>query len=349
VLDAHWPIFEALADHLAAGWPVEIVLGNHDIELAFPDVQERLRKVLCRPGTDPALLRFHPWIFYVRGVLYAEHGQQHHPTSSFPRVLEPWRAGGDVDQVLSDQLRDIRRRATAAVGGRAAGGRSGPALTDRSRSLAAAARDSGVLLRSLTERSTPPLTPRARARRERYGAVLLPDLAARTGLPVPVVRSLHELTDHPPLHTLSRVGRKLRRLTGKRIGRTPVRHGAHVERDVEVARAIHARLAAEGLGVPFYLFGHTHAAAIRPLDADRPLPQYVNTGAWSARQLGRSRADAVPTYVTVVVDRTGSRAELHRYDGVDGVAVPSSLPDAGAARVIELPATRVATAPTHRD
>ncbi|MGH9282446.1 MAG: hypothetical protein ACRD0S_05865, partial [Acidimicrobiales bacterium] len=93
IVENHRDVFSGLARFLAAGFPVDIVLGNHDAELIRAALQERLRAVLAEAGAGPAAttkVRFHPWIYYVPGVVYAEHGSQHDGFNAFSTVLDPY-------------------------------------------------------------------------------------------------------------------------------------------------------------------------------------------------------------------------------------------------------------------
>jgi len=71
------------------------VLGNHDRELHFSAVRavlvEAITSRLAALGQPlaPGALRFEPWFFYVRGRLYAEHGQQYDDYTSFRYLLWP--------------------------------------------------------------------------------------------------------------------------------------------------------------------------------------------------------------------------------------------------------------------
>ena len=88
----HEEVFHGLARFLAAGFPVDIVIGNHDAELVRPALQDRLRTVLADAGAaaSAGALRFHPWIFHLPGVVYAEHGSQHDGFNAFSTVLDPY-------------------------------------------------------------------------------------------------------------------------------------------------------------------------------------------------------------------------------------------------------------------
>jgi UDP-2,3-diacylglucosamine pyrophosphatase LpxH len=95
IVDSHPEVFSGLARFLAAGFPVDIVVGNHDAELMRPVLQERLRSVLAESGASGAAdtVRFFPWIYYLPGVVYAEHGSQHDGFNSFSTVLDPYEDG----------------------------------------------------------------------------------------------------------------------------------------------------------------------------------------------------------------------------------------------------------------
>lgn len=87
----HAEVFAALARFAAAGHPIEIVIGNHDIEYIWPDVQARFHALIVEHAGGSALapITFHPWIFFVPGVVYAEHGQQYDAVNSFTTLMQP--------------------------------------------------------------------------------------------------------------------------------------------------------------------------------------------------------------------------------------------------------------------
>lgn len=95
ILDDHERFVAALAGFLAHGNRAVFVLGNHDRELHFPEVQELLvqRLAAAAPagsGTSVArAVTFEPWFVYVPGTLYAEHGNQYDATCSYRDVLDP--------------------------------------------------------------------------------------------------------------------------------------------------------------------------------------------------------------------------------------------------------------------
>ena len=95
VLDDH-PLFtEALARFASRGHTIVYVMGNHDRELHFPDVQGVLVRAVQAAADrlgltlPPEPIRFEPWFYHVPGEIYAEHGQQYDHYSSFRYVLSP--------------------------------------------------------------------------------------------------------------------------------------------------------------------------------------------------------------------------------------------------------------------
>jgi UDP-2,3-diacylglucosamine pyrophosphatase LpxH len=95
ILTDHPRFCAALATFLAAGNRAVFVLGNHDRELHFPEVQETLRQLVrahAPPGRGAVVagnIGFEPWFIHVPGVLYAEHGNQYDSTCSYRDVLDP--------------------------------------------------------------------------------------------------------------------------------------------------------------------------------------------------------------------------------------------------------------------
>ncbi len=90
IAQGHPKVFEALGRFVAAGFPLDIVPGNHDVDLLRPLVQQRLIELVRRasPHHDvSAAITFHPWIYYLPGVLYAEHGNQYHDIGWFQTLL----------------------------------------------------------------------------------------------------------------------------------------------------------------------------------------------------------------------------------------------------------------------
>jgi UDP-2,3-diacylglucosamine pyrophosphatase LpxH len=91
----HEEAFAAFAAFVAAGHRVEILRGNHDLELHFGEVQGRFREHLAGfeggPSIEEAgrLVRFHEWFYLEPGRVYVEHGNQYEPSNSIRYALRP--------------------------------------------------------------------------------------------------------------------------------------------------------------------------------------------------------------------------------------------------------------------
>jgi UDP-2,3-diacylglucosamine pyrophosphatase LpxH len=95
ILKDHEAFLDGLIDFLAAGGKIVYVLGNHDRELHFSAVQKAFLAALKQRGTarkvavDESNIQFEPWFYFVRGEIYAEHGQQYDFYTSYRHVLYP--------------------------------------------------------------------------------------------------------------------------------------------------------------------------------------------------------------------------------------------------------------------
>ncbi len=108
---AHPRVFAALAEALRAGVAIDVVVGNHDLELARPAVRDRLRALLLPAGSAAAAgrLRVHQWGYHLPGLLYAEHGNHFHDINTVHRPLQPFRRGGSVERPPAARLGGLRR------------------------------------------------------------------------------------------------------------------------------------------------------------------------------------------------------------------------------------------------
>jgi hypothetical protein len=182
----HAAVFEALGGLLAAGARVDVVVGNHDLELMLPAVRERLSEML---GGEPAV---HPWLVHVPGLLYAEHGQQHHEINRVPELLR-----------LSEA------QAAPVTAGTAAG------------EWALEGREGGLPL-GATARLALRLGRWAGTSRERRGyRELVEDHAAPVGLPPAALAQIQALGPRRPLRATLRLARRL-----SRGARVPYMHAA---------------------------------------------------------------------------------------------------------------------------
>ncbi len=99
----HPLFFRALAWFIGRGHRIVIMRGNHDLELFWPQVQERLRELIAReypaacdtdaghlPADFQQHIIFRPgWFHYRKGIFYAEHGMQYEPLNSCPNPIRP--------------------------------------------------------------------------------------------------------------------------------------------------------------------------------------------------------------------------------------------------------------------
>lgn len=88
ILRSHPQLLLALARFVAAGHEIYILRGNHDLELFWPQVQERFRLLVAQhhpvdtsfPDMKAAArerMHFLPWFYLEPGFLYVEHGHQY--------------------------------------------------------------------------------------------------------------------------------------------------------------------------------------------------------------------------------------------------------------------------------
>jgi UDP-2,3-diacylglucosamine pyrophosphatase LpxH len=90
--DAHQPLLAEIGRFVAAGHTVEIVVGNHDVELLSSDVVAELMRQLARAGCDErglARIQVIPWFLYEPGVCWIEHGHVYDEGCSFEFNLAP--------------------------------------------------------------------------------------------------------------------------------------------------------------------------------------------------------------------------------------------------------------------
>ncbi len=113
ILSGHPLFMAALARFVGAGHTVRILRGNHDVELYFKEVRQRLRRHLARLAGGPSeqearqRVRFHQWFYLQPGRLYVEHGNQYEPSNSIRYPLRPvmrWGRRKQREQILDYPL-----------------------------------------------------------------------------------------------------------------------------------------------------------------------------------------------------------------------------------------------------
>jgi hypothetical protein len=332
----HPTVFEALGRFVAAGFAVDIVPGNHDIELICRPVQERFVELVARAGnlaSADAAIRFHPWNFYEPGMLYAEHGHQYHDINSFHRLLCVDCAGnpraGDMpfgslydDYLFSllDSL-DPPRRAIAPRSVIGVARRDPSLLVTR---LPLHLRHAWILAWRLAAAGRRRDAAERVACRDRA----LPRHAGEIGLNVEALLRIDLLSE-------AAAGRVRRRIltflfrdrlprVARRVLRRPRRSGVAPRPDYlfNAAAGIHQILSGVGQDVPCYVFGHTHHATELALMDVSGTPLYLNTGAWAGVDVpaGDVRAGhGLPTFVRVSRARDGQvTANLLAWDAAAG-------------------------------
>jgi UDP-2,3-diacylglucosamine pyrophosphatase LpxH len=273
---AHQPVIRALADFVAGGGTIDIVPGNHDIELMRPSVQQRLAALLGQPPAGR--LRIQPWIVHLPGLLYAEHGHQHHDLNAFCTLLEPCRNDGQLELPLGTQLTHLQVHEPPRA------------------KLQAAALTAGFVGRAVS--------PRARRRVRRYRTRGLAAEAERIGLPRETLASIDAVTARTPTAMVSRLVRNS--LAG--------RPGSVMTQ--VAAERVHRLLSAQGRAVRFYVFGHSHVPQRLALAPGEPAPLYLNPGTWSHLRRGPDRR--MYPYIEIMLGGREPSAELRgwRADGV---------------------------------
>jgi len=105
IAQGHQRFFAALGWFVARGNHVAIIKGNHDIELHWPQVQERFITEVGRAYTRERLMldggpsltseecqtriHFYPWFYHEAGRVYVEHGGQYEAANHFRDYLNP--------------------------------------------------------------------------------------------------------------------------------------------------------------------------------------------------------------------------------------------------------------------
>ena len=79
VIDGHRPFFDTLQRFISQnGRQVTFIIGNHDVELAFKDVQERISEVICnKPELKERIYFCHSYFYQPAPDVHIEHGNQY--------------------------------------------------------------------------------------------------------------------------------------------------------------------------------------------------------------------------------------------------------------------------------
>jgi len=305
---AHAGLFTALGRFVSAGGDLDIVVGNHDLDLAHRAIQERFTDRLGIPpvGMGGPRVTFHRWFLYVRDVVYAEHGHRFHDINAAPVP-----GGRDVPGVHAPA--DVPLAAYLEAFGSVVRARGSARMLTKD----LATLTGSLAARIAGERSRPiaPTVPGDEsALRVAAGPGLDDDallaidaLAAHLGTET-AVRVVKTIMG-PPIRVVSPyvivagvIGLVLRgrAMVRPAIALTSVAAFAALVRDrrrlwppprstayaLEGARHLQHALEAAGSDVPFYVLGHTHVPSLVPLDQPGTPATYVNTGSWTTADRG---------------------------------------------------------------
>jgi UDP-2,3-diacylglucosamine pyrophosphatase LpxH len=287
---AHGKVLTALNVVLSTGLDLIVVPGNHDIELTIEDVFSVLSRCLNVNTDGNGSVKLSPWIYYIPGLMYAEHGNQHHDINWFSNVLTP---------TYMDDHERIQRTAArwwSHLRSPDDNDPSGP----RSQLTGLAA-----LTNSLRRR------PSWAMPYDRYIATVAVPYGASIEIGAEAVRALDATTRRGSLSIFLRLARKPVQRFWARF-----RHSgdpsASVGRERYLRDAVPDVVAitrSHGIGVPFYVFGHTHVASSSPVDGEAV---YLNAGTWSG-QLPTDRASQPELWFTFL-KITDTSADLMRWD-----------------------------------
>ena len=89
VIDGHRPFFDTLRRFISqTGRHITFIIGNHDVELAFTDVQERISEVIGNePGMKERVNFCHSYFYRPLNDVHIEHGNQY---DFWNRITDLW-------------------------------------------------------------------------------------------------------------------------------------------------------------------------------------------------------------------------------------------------------------------
>lgn len=93
ILEDHDIFARALGDFIRRGHRVIFVIGNHDLELHFPEVQIEIRRALDLPSEQQEQVRFVEWFYISNEDTLIEHGNQYDPYCLCEDPINPYVRG----------------------------------------------------------------------------------------------------------------------------------------------------------------------------------------------------------------------------------------------------------------
>jgi UDP-2,3-diacylglucosamine pyrophosphatase LpxH len=124
----HAAVLRAMWEFVLAGHEIDIIVGNHDIELLQDEVVQCLAQlfVVISNERNPlmssdakrrvalARIRVVPWYIYEAGLVWIEHGHQYDEACSFEYALAPWHLGTTGEFLMNVDYAAVRYLATTA-------------------------------------------------------------------------------------------------------------------------------------------------------------------------------------------------------------------------------------------
>lgn len=279
IFDAHHHFFSSLGFLLTNGFYVDIIPGNHDIELILTESQDHFKSLMQRHTEKNIVaqnLNFSNWVYHIPGILYAEHGNQYHDINSFVTLLAPMKSSqtGDISHpigsyfdlylsYLSEYTTKYQKNTHNLLLHSNNKTRKHPAVYLRQ--LRGHLYFFWQVAKFLICRSGPWMsTKRHKYRLDKF----TPTYSKQVHFPPSILEALDDIA---AVHSTRLLSRTIRKLI---LRNRTTKNEFYLE---SAAKKIHSVLKQQGYQVPFYLFGHSHVPAKLPLDE---YSFYLNTGTW---------------------------------------------------------------------
>jgi hypothetical protein len=240
-------------------------------------------------GDAAESVRFFPWIYYVPGILYAEHGNQYDDLNAFSTVLEPFDSGNPelLERSTGTYLFMGGERLLASID--PCPDHASPpmryfklAARRHPETVSRIVKEDIELMRGCIRHASALSGPERAKSRKAYRDKVLADYASDIGLSRDTVLRLDEESAASVLPTHALGKQVLLRTAKKLLPTRPVPTGTPATYLQKASQRIHALLERQGQAVPFYVFAHSHTAQHLPLDFGPSAPQYINAGTWSS-------------------------------------------------------------------
>lgn len=93
IIEDHTLFFQSLLRFLQKGHQIVFIIGNHDVELHYPAVQEEILKALHIKNESNESVRFNEWFYISENDTLIEHGNQYDPYCVFEDPINPFSRG----------------------------------------------------------------------------------------------------------------------------------------------------------------------------------------------------------------------------------------------------------------